>query len=91
MPISFAAKKYTGPFHNATCSVIPARTDPANLPPEYLFGCTLMATVEPCAICPGTVHWAHNGHLDFGMTERHLLVVAGHHADHPTTDMLGRS
>jgi tRNA(Arg) A34 adenosine deaminase TadA len=28
---------------------------------ERLWGCTLVTTVEPCAMCAGTQYWAHIG------------------------------
>ncbi len=64
-----------------------ARTAALNYRPEYLWACTLVTTVEPCAMCAGTQYWAHIGHLVYGMTERHLLQITGHHAENPTLDL----
>jgi tRNA(Arg) A34 adenosine deaminase TadA len=36
---------------------------------ETLWGCTLVTTVEPCAMCAGTQYWAHIGRLVYGMSE----------------------
>jgi tRNA(Arg) A34 adenosine deaminase TadA len=56
-------------------------------PPAYLWDCTLVTTVEPCAMCTGTMYWAHIGRLVFGMSERSLLEHTGAHAENPTLDL----
>jgi tRNA(Arg) A34 adenosine deaminase TadA len=68
-----------------------ARTAATNFTPEYLWDCTLVTTVEPCAMCAGTQYWAHIGTLVFGMTERRLLELTGNHAENPTMDMPSRA
>ena len=55
--------------------------------PAELWGCTLVTTVEPCAMCAGTQYWAHIGRVVFGMTEKSLLEMTGSHADSPTLDL----
>lgn len=52
-----------------------------------LWGCTLVTTVEPCAMCAGTQYWAHVGRLVYGMSERRLLEMTGDHAENPTLDL----
>lgn len=64
-----------------------ARTAFTNFTPDYLWQCTLVTTVEPCAMCAGTQYWANIGRLVFGMTERRLLQLTGNHAENPTMDM----
>ena len=49
-----------------------------------LWACTLVTTVEPCAMCAGTQYWAHIGRLVYGISERSLLQFTGNHADNPT-------
>ena len=61
-----------------------ARTAALNYSPDYLWQCTLVTTVEPCAMCAGTQYWAHIGRLVFGMTESRLLALTGNHGDNPT-------
>ena len=56
-------------------------------PPALLWGCTLVTTVEPCAMCAGTQYWAHIGRLVYGMSERSLLALTGNHAENPTLDL----
>lgn len=54
---------------------------------EQLWGCTLVTTVEPCAMCAGTQYWAHIGRLVYGMSEARLLQMTGNHHENPTLDL----
>jgi tRNA(Arg) A34 adenosine deaminase TadA len=56
-------------------------------PPDTLWRCTLVTTVEPCAMCAGTQYWAHIGRLVYGMSEARLLSLTGNHAENPTLDL----
>ena len=53
----------------------------------YLWNCTLVTTVEPCAMCAATQYWAHIGRLVYGMGEKQLLQLTGNHAQNPTLDL----
>lgn len=64
-----------------------ARTAAARWDPAFLWGCTLVTTVEPCAMCAGTQYWAHIGRLVYGVAERALLALTGDHAQNPTLDL----
>lgn len=64
-----------------------ARTAAARWDAATLWGCTLVTTVEPCAMCAGTQYWAHIGRLVYGMSESSLLVMTGNHAENPTLDL----
>ena len=64
-----------------------ARAAAAQHPPEFLWGCTLYTTVEPCCMCAGTQYWAHIGRLVYGMEERRLLALTGSDAQNPTMDL----
>jgi tRNA(Arg) A34 adenosine deaminase TadA len=55
--------------------------------PAFLWDCTLVTTVEPCAMCAGTQYWAHIGRLVYGMTEARLRALTGNHAENPTLDL----
>ncbi len=68
-----------------------ARTAATNFTADYLWQCTLVTTVEPCAMCAGTQYWANIGRLVYGMTERRLLELTGNHDENPTMDMPCRS
>ena len=64
-----------------------AREAAARYAPGFLWGCTLVTTVEPCAMCAGTQYWAHIGRLVYGMSEARLLALTGNHSENPTLDL----
>lgn len=55
--------------------------------PAELWPCTLVTTVEPCAMCAGTQYWANIGRTVFGIAEKTLLSITGNHAENPTLDL----
>ncbi len=55
--------------------------------PERLWACTLVTTVEPCAMCAGTQYWAHIGGLVYGLSEQRLRQITGAHPENPTLDL----
>lgn len=64
-----------------------ARTAARRFTPDELWACTLVTTVEPCAMCAGTQYWAHIGRVVYGLDERSLLALTGAHAENPTLDL----
>lgn len=64
-----------------------ARIAADNWPGEYLARCTLVTTFEPCAMCTGTIYWAHIGHIVYGASEEALLALTGNHPDNPTLSL----
>jgi len=64
-----------------------AREAARRFPAERLWHCTLVTTVEPCAMCAGTQYWAHIGRLAYGMSESRLLQLTGNHRENPTLDL----
>ena len=64
-----------------------AREAAQRFTPDELWGCTLVTTVEPCAMCAGTQYWAHIGRVIYGLEERELLRLTGNHAENPTLDL----
>jgi tRNA(Arg) A34 adenosine deaminase TadA len=64
-----------------------AREAAARFTPDELWACTLVTTVEPCAMCAGTQYWAHIGRVVYGMAESDLLALTGSHAENPTLDL----
>jgi tRNA(Arg) A34 adenosine deaminase TadA len=64
-----------------------AREAARRFSPQVLWGCSLVTTVEPCAMCAGTQYWAHIGRVIYGLEERELLLLTGNHAENPTLDL----
>jgi len=64
-----------------------AREAAARYTPQDLWGCALVTTVEPCAMCAATQYWAHIGGLVYGMSEARLLEITGSHGENPTLDL----
>ena len=56
-------------------------------PPALLWNCTLVTTVEPCAMCAGTLYWANIGRVVYGLAEHALLQHTGAHPENPTLDL----
>ncbi len=54
---------------------------------DTLWRCTLVTTVEPCAMCAGTQYWAHVGRLVYGVSEADLRSLTGDHPENPTLDL----
>jgi tRNA(Arg) A34 adenosine deaminase TadA len=52
-----------------------------------LWQCTMVTTVEPCAMCSGTLYWANIGRVVYGMTEERLLAFTGSHEKNPTLNL----
>lgn len=64
-----------------------ARTVATNYSREYLAGCTLVTTFEPCAMCSATIYWANIGAVVYGASEHRLLELTGNAAENPTLDL----
>lgn len=64
-----------------------ARAAARRWPPDFLWRCTLVTTVEPCAMCAATQYWAHIGRVIYGLSERELLALTGSHPENPTLDL----
>lgn len=55
--------------------------------PEFLEGCTLYTSVEPCCMCAGACYWAGIGSVVYGMTEKRLAVLTGDNPENLTLDV----
>lgn len=54
---------------------------------EFLAGCTMVASAEPCAMCAGSAYWAGIGRVVFGLSERAMKELIGPHPDNLTMDL----
>jgi tRNA(Arg) A34 adenosine deaminase TadA len=64
-----------------------ALTASLNWSREFLAGCTLVTTFEPCAMCAGTIYWANIGRVVYGAAEHDLLALTGNADENPTLDL----
>ena len=56
-------------------------------PAEFLSGCTMAASAEPCAMCAGAAYWAGVGRVVYGLSERDLSALIGPHPENLTMDL----
>lgn len=54
---------------------------------DYLEGCTMYTSAEPCAMCAGSVYWAGVGRVVHGLSEKALGEIIGPHPDNLTMDL----
>lgn len=60
---------------HAECEL--ARNAADNYAWDYLAQCTMVSTWEPCAMCAGTIYWAHIGRLVYLASEKTLQTLIG--------------
>lgn len=60
---------------HAECEL--ARNAADNYDWKYLAACTLVSTWEPCAMCAGSIYWAHIGRLVYLASEKTLQGIIG--------------
>jgi tRNA(Arg) A34 adenosine deaminase TadA len=55
--------------------------------PDYLWKCTLVTTVEPCAMCSGNIYWANIGNVVYGVEETTVRDLTGADKRNPTMNL----
>lgn len=55
--------------------------------PEFLAGCSMYTSAEPCAMCAGAAYWVGLGRVVYGLSERSLKAITGNHPENPTLDL----
>lgn len=58
---------------------------------EFLWGCTLYTTFEPCCMCTGAIYWSNIGKIVYGLTEEKLLQLTGADEKNPTFNISCRT
>jgi len=54
---------------------------------NFLAGCTMYASAEPCAMCAGAAYWAGLGRVVYALPERELRRLIGPHPENLTLDL----
>ena len=55
--------------------------------PDFLKGCTVYTSAEPCAMCAAAMYWAGVGRVVYGLSEDRLRALTGNHPENPTLDL----
>jgi len=55
--------------------------------PDFLAGCTMYVSAEPCCMCAGSAYWAGLGRVVYGVSEHRLKSITGNHPENPTLDL----
>jgi len=54
---------------------------------DFLKGCTLYSSAEPCAMCSGAIYWAGVGRVVYALSEKALLGLTGDDPENPTLSL----
>ena len=54
---------------------------------DFLAGCTMYTSAEPCAMCAGSVYWTGVGRVVHGMSEAALKALIGPDPENLTMDL----
>ncbi|QPM88821.1 nucleoside deaminase [Pseudooceanicola algae] len=54
---------------------------------DFLRGCTMYTSAEPCAMCAGSVYWTGVGRVVHGMSEKALKALIGPDPENLTMDL----
>jgi len=57
---------------------------------EFLAGCVLYTSTEPCAMCAGAIYWSGIGAVVFACSEQRLAHYAGWQFDLPCRDVFAK-
>ena len=55
--------------------------------PDFLRGCTMYASAEPCAMCAGAAYWTGVGRVVHELSEHDLKEMIGPHPENLTMDL----
>ena len=51
---------------------------------DFLAGCTLYTSTEPCAMCSGAIYWGNVRRVVYALSEARLLEITGDNPANPT-------
>jgi len=54
---------------------------------DFLAGCSMYTSAEPCAMCAGSAYWAGIGRVVYGLSERDLGILIGPHPENLTMNL----
>jgi tRNA(Arg) A34 adenosine deaminase TadA len=54
---------------------------------DFMAGCTLYASAEPCAMCAGSAYWAGVGRVVYGLSEHDMAAIIGPHPENLTMNL----
>lgn len=54
---------------------------------DFMAGCTLYSSAEPCAMCAGAAYWAGVSRVVYGLSERDLGALIGPHPENLTMNL----
>ena len=57
---------------------------------DFLRGCTLYTSTEPCAMCSGAIYWGGVGRMVFALSEGALHELTGADPENPTLSLPSR-
>jgi tRNA(Arg) A34 adenosine deaminase TadA len=60
-------------------------------PVEFLRGCTMYTSAEPCAMCAGSVYWSGVGRVVHRMSEHDMKEMIGPNPENLTMDITCRT
>jgi tRNA(Arg) A34 adenosine deaminase TadA len=55
--------------------------------PAFLWGCTLYASTEPCAMCAAAIYWANIGRVVFALSGERLYELVRNPAKNPALSL----
>jgi tRNA(Arg) A34 adenosine deaminase TadA len=55
--------------------------------PDFLAGCTMYTSAEPCAMCSGAIYWSGIGRLVYGLSEHAMKGIIGANPENLTLDL----
>ena len=62
----------------------------ARFEPDFLEGCTLYTSTEPCAMCAGAIYWANVRRVVFGLSQEQIRCISKHNPENMQLSITSR-